>query len=137
MTRKNLLRTSAFFTLFTFVGHTIGLIRPLPEDQTQVLAVYQMMKQTLVPFPMGAPKSIATLMIGANTTLSVLLFLTGVSYLFLATDAVERSSQRQLMLLNISMLAVAITSYFCFFPLPAICTGLATVLGFVAFQKKN
>ncbi len=136
MNRKILLRTSAFFTLFTFVGHTLGLIRPLPEDQTDVLTVYQMMKQTMVPFPMGEPKSIATLMIGANTTLSVLLFLAGISYLFLATDPVERSSQRQLVLLNISMLAVAITSYFCFFPLPTLCTGLAAIFGIVAFRKK-
>jgi hypothetical protein len=137
MTRKTLLRIAASLTLFTFVGHTIGVILPPPQDQVEMNNVYNLMKQTIVLLPMGSQKSIATMMIGANICLSILLFLSGLFYLMLASEDDSALIRRQLWLLNISSLAVAITSFFCFFPVPALCTGLAGLLGIFAMKKST
>jgi uncharacterized iron-regulated membrane protein len=137
MTRKLLLRVAAFFTLFTFAGHTTGVIKGPPAEQTAVTNVYEVMRQTMVNLPMGSPKSIGTLMVGANLCLSVLLLLSGLLFILLSMTKEKPAGQdnRVLLLNSLAMLATAAVSFVCFFPMPAICTGLAGILGLIALRR--
>ena len=87
--------------------------------------------------PMGAPKTIAQLMVGANACLSVFLFVAAAFYFLFAGEKLSPMSRRQLAVLNLGLFVTGIISWICFFPMPAICTGLAGVLGFVAAKSKS
>ncbi len=136
MNRKTLLRIAAGLTLFTFVGHSSTLILPPPQDQVEVVSVYKLMQQTQEVMPMGAIKSIAQIMWGANACTSVLLLLAGLLYISFASEPAG-ANRKQLSLVNLSMLATCAISLLCFFPLPALCTGLAGILGFVSMKAKS
>jgi hypothetical protein len=137
MTSKNLLRIAAGLCLMTFAGHTIGMISPVPPDQVNVQSVYSLMKETVVMMPMGGTKTIATLMVGANACLSVLLFLAAAFYFLFGKQNRSKIDQNQLLILNLAMIAVSVISWLCFFPMPALCTGIAGILGIVASRKDS
>lgn len=131
MSRKLLLRIAAVFVFMTFAGHTMGAIQGPPVEQEAVHTLYQQMQQTMVTFPMGAPKSVATLMLGANYCLSVYLFIAGALFVMLSSSPSTRED-RFVLINSAGMAATAVISLFCFFPMPAACTGLAALLGFAA-----
>jgi hypothetical protein len=137
MSRKLLLRVAAFLTLFTFVGHTFGALSGPKLDQEAAATTFGMMQQTMVPFPFGPDKSIATIMFGANIGLSVYLLLAGLLCIAVSTrkDGSEARDKQVIALNSLGLIAMGVISIFCFFPLPAACTGIAGVLGLVALKK--
>ena len=61
MKRSLLLRVAATLSLITAAGHTVGTFMPVPPEQTQMHATIATMKATMVPMPVGSPKSYADL----------------------------------------------------------------------------
>lgn len=130
MNRKKLLYLAAFFTLFTFAGHTFGTLFPHPPKTVAHGLAITVMENTLVPMPMSPPRSLEQMFYGGNAVISLYLLITG---LFFILSSKPENYVRNLMLLNSGGLAVcAAISVMFFFPLPAVCTGIAAVLGFVA-----
>lgn len=133
MNRKKLLYTAAFFTLFTFVGHSVGTLLPRPPKTEAIRQAQVVMENTMAEFPMGSPRSLATLAYGGNAVGSLYLLVSGILFILLV-----REGSKKILLLNGASLAVcAVVSIIFYFPLPAICTGVAAILGFLASHKKN
>lgn len=137
MSRKLMLRLAAFFTLFTCVGHTIGTIQGFPKDDITVSSVFELMRQTHVTMPFGNPQTFATLLLGANLCVSVFLLVSGLIFVVFSTadGALTNRDKRILLLNSLGMLWTGIICVLCFFPLPAVCTGLAAVFGILASRK--
>jgi hypothetical protein len=137
MSRKLLLRIAAFLTLFTFLGHTFGALSGPPKDQPEMANVLGLMDQTMVSLPM-ATKSISTLMLGANLCLSVLLMLSGLLFVNSSTRTAWTKEDGRILLLNsLAMVATGAISAVCFFPMPAVCTGLAGILGLISLRSRS
>lgn len=132
--KAQLLWAAAVLTLFTFTGHSIGGIKGPPPDQAEAHQVYETMQQTFVTMPFGSPKTLAAMHEGANVCVSFFLLVSGVIFILLAKSkgARTKTENRILVFNSLGMLATGIVSQLVFFPLPAICTGLAGVLGLIA-----
>ena len=137
MSRKVLLRMAAFFTLFVFVGHTIGAIKGPPPDQTNVIEMYETMGQTMVTLPMSTQRSIATMMWGANICLSVYMLVGGLFFIIqsMTKEKTTREGKQILIVNSLGLLVTGVISFFVFFPLPAVCLCLSGILGLVASRK--
>ncbi|MBP9888313.1 MAG: hypothetical protein KBF93_18590 [Leptospiraceae bacterium] len=132
MNKKILLRIAAGLVLFTCVGHTIGTFMPLPPEEVELVKVENAMKSALVPFPIGKSQSFFDILLGANLSLSVFLLITGLSFLFMEDNT--NTTNRKLLLLNsLGLVAIGIISAIYFFPVPAMCTGVAGILGCVVY----
>ena len=124
MNKKILLRIAAGLVLFTCVGHTIGTFMPLPPEEVELVKGENAMKSALVPFPIGKSQSFFDILLGANLSLSVFLLITGLSFLFMEDNT--NTTNRKLLLLNsLGLVAIGIISAIYFFPVPAMCTGVA------------
>lgn len=133
MNRKNLLYAAAFFTLFTFVGHSLGTLLPQEHELASVRQAQTIMESTMVPMPIGAPRSLAQMAYGGNVFISLYLLITG---LFLILSEKQERYVKSLVQLNsVGLIACAIFSAVFYFPLPAICTGLAAALGIAATKR--
>lgn len=93
------------------------------------MAAYEVMMQTLVPMPIGSPKTLFGIMSGANLALSIYLLVAGVFFYLLSKSEFKKVDTQMIALNSLGIGAIAIISGFYFFPLPAICTGIAAVLG--------
>ena len=132
MNKKILLRIAAGLVLFTCIGHTIGTFMPLPPEEVELVKVENAMKSALVPFPIGKSQSFFDILLGANLSLSVFLLITGLSFLFMEDNT--NTTNRKLLLLNsLGLVAIGIISAIYFFPVPAMCTGVAGILGCVVY----
>jgi hypothetical protein len=130
---KNLLYTAAFFVLVTFLGHTAGVILPKPQTTEALITTQELMKQTMVPLPMGSPRSLMELMLGANIFLSIYLLVSSLLFILLAK---QNAPDKKILFLNSAGLAVgAVVCVFYFFPIPALGTGLGALFGFIAWRK--
>jgi hypothetical protein len=133
--RKNLLRIAAFLVLFTCAGHTYGTFAPIPADQPEMIKIVEQMKVVMIPMPMGTPKSYMQILDGNNLSVSLYLFVTGLIFLALSRQAPGGADNVVLAITSTGMAAVAILSAVYFFPLPAICTGIAALAGFWALRN--
>ena len=115
MNKKILLRIAAGLVLFTCVGHTIGTFMP----------------------PVGKSQSFFDILFGANIGLSVYLFVSGISLILISSEEKFHSTSKRLLFLeSLGLLALAVISVLYFFPVPAICTGIAGVLGlFISIRQ--
>lgn len=132
--RPILLRVAAFLVLFTCAGHTYGTLAPIPPDQTQMIATLEQMKTTMIPMPLGSPKSYGQILDGTNLSVSVYLLITGLILLALSRNRAAGADTAVLLITSVGLLLVAGLSAVYFFPLPAICTGVAALLGFAALK---
>ncbi len=137
MRRANLLlRIAGALTLFTFLGHTAGTFMPVPPEQAEVARTTAVMKATLVPMPIGRAQSFSDLFRGNNLAVSLYLLVAGLSFFFFSgKDGLAGGGRRHLLLHSAGMAALALISAVYFFPLPAVCTGIAALLGFIAAKK--
>ncbi|MBP7281734.1 MAG: hypothetical protein KBA66_09170 [Leptospiraceae bacterium] len=137
MNKKILLRIAAGLVLFTCVGHTIGTFMPLPPEEVELVKVENAMKSALVPFPVGKSQSFFDILFGANIGLSVYLFVSGISLILISSEEKFHSTSKRLLFLeSLGLLALAVISVLYFFPVPAICTGIAGVLGlFISIRQ--
>jgi len=129
-TNKALLGTAAFFTLVTCAGHTMGTFMPVPPEQADVVAGLEVMQRTMVPMPVGAARSFATLLDGNSIGLSIWMLVSGL--MFIAAARAARPDKVSLALNSAGMGALALLSAFYFFPVPAACLAVAAVAGGVA-----
>ncbi|KAB2935180.1 MAG: hypothetical protein F9K24_00195 [Leptonema illini] len=129
--QKTLLRIAAFLTLFTAAGHTAGTFMPIPTEQVGLIAAYRTMAETMIPMPIGSPQSIADVFFGNNLVTSLFLLIAGLHLIFAFPE------RRSLLLLGTGLGAIALISAVYFFPLPAICTGLASVLTIAAARQTD
>lgn len=129
---------ASFFTLFTFIGHSIGVISNRALEEMPAFATYQIMKSTEVKFPMGFSRNIATLMAGSNLCLSVSLLIAGLICIVFARTAVWTSRDNSVVLINSAgLFLTGIISAFCFFPVPAVCLILAAATSTAAVYSKS
>lgn len=137
MNKKILLRIAAGLVLFTCVGHTVGTFMPLPPEEVELVKTENAMKTALVPFPIGKSQSFFAILLGANISLSVFLLITGLSFLLFSTADNTNTTIRKLLLLNsLGLIAVGIISGMYFFPVPALCTGVAGILGCIIYFRE-
>lgn len=129
---------AAFFALFTFVGHSIGVISNRALEEVPAFATYQLMKHTTVSFPMGFTRDIATLMLGSNLCLSVYLLIAGLMCVVFGKKAEWSSHDKILVILNsFGLLLTGVISAYFFFPVPAACLVLAAASSAVAITAKS
>lgn len=132
MSRTLLLRIAAFLVLFTCAGHTMGTFMPVPPEQTRMLETIEIMKGTMIPMPLGSPKSYWEVFHGNNVGMSLFLLVTGIAFILLSRAANNAPIE---VLLSLGMLGLCVISALYFFPVPAICTGVAGLLGIAAAKK--
>lgn len=133
MNRKRLLIIAAFFTLFTFIGHSIGTLIPQEPETEFLRQAEEIMDRVQVEMPFGSPRTLGQMAYGGNAFISLYLLVSG---LFFILSAKNENFVKNLVLLNSAGLAAcAIISALFFFPLPAICTGISAVLGFLAARR--
>jgi hypothetical protein len=136
MKTTSLLKLASFFFFFTFLGHTIGIFLPIPEEQISLLQVTESMKLTHIPFPIGKPKSYYSVFLGNNLITSLALFLIGAQLLLLSFKTEYNSFDKNLLiLLAFSACFISIISHLFFFPLPAICTALGNILILITYFR--
>lgn len=130
-----LLRLAGALTLFTCLGHTAGTFMPIPAEQAEVAKTAAIMKATAVPMPIGRAQNYGNLFLGTNLAVSLYLLIAGMAFfLFAGQDGLEGAARRQLTLTSVGLAGMAMISAIYFFPLPAACTGLAAILGFIAVK---
>ncbi|HMV45528.1 MAG TPA: hypothetical protein PK079_18245 [Leptospiraceae bacterium] len=130
MNKKIILRIAAGLVLFTCLGHTIGIFMPLPPEEVELIKIEDAMKTALVPMPIGKKQSFFDLLLGSNIGLSVYLLVSGISLILISSEEKLQSSNKQILKLeSLGLLALSVISIFYFFPIPAICTGIAGILG--------
>ena len=88
------------------------------------------MQRTMVPMPVGAARSFATLLDGNSIGLSIWMLVSGL--MFIAAARAARPDKVSLALNSAGMGALALLSAFYFFPVPAACLAVAAVAGGVA-----
>lgn len=135
MRRALLLRIAAFLSLLTAVGHTIGTFMPIPTEQVQVQAAVEVMKSTLVPMPVGAPKSYMQILDGNNLRTTLLLLLCGALLLGVARAERSPAVDRVVLSTSIALGGVAVLSFVYFFPIPGVFTATAAALGLYAHAR--
>jgi hypothetical protein len=135
MSRLLLLRIAASLSLFTAFGHTAGIFMPVPPEHTEVLALLDAMKRTMVTLPMGTLRSAEALLDGANFCASVVLALCAAVLFAVATAKNEPVIDRVILLNGVALLSLSVISAIYFFPAPTICTGLAGVLAIWAATR--
>jgi hypothetical protein len=129
---KLLLRIGAALLFITCAGHTVGTFMEIPAEQTEVARAAQVMEQTLVPMPIGRAQSYADIFFGNNVTVSVYLLITAVSFvLFSLPGGLDGAGRRLLATASAGVAALSVISLLYFFPVPAVCTGLAALAGFI------
>src|SRR5688572_16148391 len=129
------LRIAAVLVLFTCAGHTFGTFAPVPPDQTAVAIAVETMRSTLVPMPFGRPQSYEALFLGTNLCVSVFLLVTGLVFFALAKDPAAGAGKAVLLITSVGMAVAAVLCAIFFFPLPAICTGVAALIGLSVAAK--
>ncbi|TGK49503.1 LIC_13387 family protein [Leptospira bouyouniensis] len=134
MNQKSLFLKIAFgLVLFTCFGHTMGTFMKIPPEQVAVANAQMVLENTMVPLPMGFQKSFADIFLGNNISVSVYLLITGIIFLVISGAKQFDPIVKKLLLINsFGMAMLSVISILYFFPLPAICTGLAAVFGFVS-----
>ncbi len=133
MSRTILLRIAAFLVLFTCAGHTMGSFMPIPPEQTKMLETVAAMKDTMIPMPMGSPKTYWQVFHGNNVGMSLFLLVSGALFILLSRDGKADAGSQAV--LSLGMIGLGIISALYFFPLPAICTGVAGALGLLALRR--
>jgi len=128
MNRSLLLRIAATFSLITAVGHTVGTFMPVPPEQTQMHTTIAIMKATMIPMPVGSPRSYMQVLDGNNICTSLFLLLCTGLLFTLAKAERERSTDQVLLLTAIALGGISLISFVYFFPVPGVCTGLAAIL---------
>ena len=135
MNAKKLLLSASVLTLTTFLGHTAGLFMSTPQEQTERLQIFELMKKPVILMPMGGIKSFQEVLLGANASLSVYLLVTAVC-LFLFAKNNSAQSRAQIIVHCLGMLGVAALSARFFFPMPAIFLTLGAILGLFSLKAK-
>ncbi|XGC80661.1 hypothetical protein ACES2L_15140 [Bdellovibrio bacteriovorus] len=133
MDRKKLLYIAAFFTLFTFVGHSFGTLLPQEPATEAIRNVQAAMNSTALAMPFGAPKTFAQMYYGGNVFISLYLLVSGLLLILLSKAG--NYNKNILVLNSAGLLGCAVISFFFFFPLPAICTAISAILGIAAARR--
>ncbi|HNO22532.1 MAG TPA: hypothetical protein PKK94_06105 [Leptospiraceae bacterium] len=138
MKTKIMLRVAMGLVLFTLIGHTVGTFMKVPAEQTEVAKTVEIMKTTLVPMPVGSPKSYSEIFLGTNLTVSLFLFVSGICFWISSSEGGLDGKGKVFLAVNsFGAAMLSLISFLYFFPLPAICTGIAAVLGFLVYSKKQ
>lgn len=135
MTRKTLLRIAAALCLLTCLGHTVGTFMPIPDDQTAMKETVSIMQRTMIPMPVGSPRSYMQILDGNNLCTSLLLLLLGAWLLTMAAAAKNALTDRSVAIAASALAGFAVISAAYFFPLPVVFTGLASALSFLALRR--
>lgn len=129
-----LLRIAGGLCVFVCLGHTAGTFMSIPASEVEVTKTAAAMKTTLVPMPIGKPQSYADLFLGTNLSVSLFLVVLALGFFFASGDSGLTGHRRKFLLLMIfGCVGLSAVSALYFFPLPAICTGTASLLGLVAY----
>lgn len=137
MNRALLLRIAAALSLITAIGHTAGTFMPVPPEQTQMHATIATMKATMVPMPVGSPKSYMQILDGNNLCTSLLLLLCAGLLVAVANTGSEKATRRVVLLTALSLAGISVISFVYFFPVPGVFTGLAAILALTSLGDRT
>jgi hypothetical protein len=138
MSCKWILRIAGVLCLMTSAAHLIGTLMEIPAEQVAMLQTVEMMKQTMIPMPVGEARSYMDVLNGNNYCTSILLLLCGWLLFIVAKNPHERLSRSIITIIAFCLLGFAIISGVYFFPVPTVFTGVAGVLALVArFKHKQ
>lgn len=133
-----LLRIAGGLALFVCLGHTAGTFMPIPPAQVEVAKTAALMKITLVPMPLGKAQSYADIFLGNNISVSLFLLVTALGLFILSGQGgLAGQGRRLLVVLSLGMAGLSAVSALYFFPLPAVCSGVAAILGFIAARSPS
>lgn len=126
MKPKVLLRIAAILMLLHTLGHTIGVLTWTQAPTPAMAAVINAMQSTHFDFG-GKSVTLGAFFSGYGITMIFVLLFISILLWLLSTDTENKLSNRLLMPLILLLLAMAITEFIYFFPVPAVLTGLAGV----------
>lgn len=133
MNRSRLIYLGAAFAAFTCLIHLIGTFMPVPPEQTAVIAAVETMRDTLVPMPVGSARSYMQILNGNNYGTALLLLICAVQLIAIAKLPNSDATNRTLLIATFGLAGFTIISATHFFPIPALLTGIATLLCIAAF----
>lgn len=131
-TRPVLIRIAALLALVTAVGHLVGTLMAIPPEQTAMLATVETMKATLVPMPVGAPRTYMQIFDGNNFCTTLFLAVCAAQLFAVAAAPRNAYTDRVLLITALGLAAMAVISAIFFFPAPALFTVVASGLGLLA-----
>jgi hypothetical protein len=132
--RKVTLRIAAGLVLFTCLGHTAGTLMEVPAEQVAMRETIAVMQKTMVPMPMGAPRSYMQILDGNNLCVCLFLLVIGVQMWMLSSHEAGAMGRRLVKLNSLGLAICLVLAAVYFFPLPAACLGLAALLGLLSLQ---
>lgn len=133
--KASLLKISFALAILTCLGHTAGTLMDIPKEQIEVSNTYSIMKQTMVPMPIGKSQNFADIFFGNNIIVSCFLLISGLIYFILSNAQKLDGDLRKILIINnLGMATISIISFLYFFPIPAVFTGLGSILGFIAIK---
>jgi hypothetical protein len=137
MNRPLLARIAATLVLITCLGHTIGTFMEVPPEQAAMHKAIAVMKSTMVPMPVGSPRSYMQILDGNNLCTSLLLLLCGTQLLAVAGLPSSAATNRLIFTIAVALAGIAAISALYFFPVPAAFTALASMLSFIASTRRH
>lgn len=137
MSRPILIYISAFFVLITCLSHMVGTLMEIPENQLAMRETVEIMENTMVPMPIGEPRSYMEILDGNNFVTSLFLFVCSIQLISIARLPVDSITDRILLFNAVGLCGFSIISGFYFFPIPSIFTGISAFLCCIAIISKN
>jgi len=87
---------------------------------------------TMVPMPVGSARSYMEILDGNNFCTSLFLLLCAALLFGVASAAREKTVDRVVLLTALSLLGFSAISFFYFFPMPGVFTGIGAILALMA-----
>ena len=108
---------------------------PIPDEQVAMKETVSIMERTMIPMPVGSPRSYMQILDGNNLCTSLLLLMLGAWLLTMAAAAKNAITDRSVAIAAFALAGFAVISAAYFFPLPVVFTGLASALSFLALRR--
>jgi hypothetical protein len=107
----------------------------VPPEQTAMHATIASMKATIVPMPVGAPRSYMQILDGNNICTALFLLLCAVLLYAIAGLPSACATNRVLVITVIALASFTVISAIYFFPVPSVFTGIAAGLSIIARSR--
>lgn len=137
MNRPLLIRIAATLVLITSLGHIIGTFMKVPPEQVAMHQTIAIMKATMIPMPVGAPRSYMQILDGNNLCTSLFLLLCGAQLFAISNLPNSPATNRTMVIITLGLTGFAVISAMYFFPVPTVFTGLAVILSVIARSRPD
>lgn len=116
-----MLKIAGILVMFDAAIFFSGVLVQIPPEQTEVIKAAAVMKATIVPMPIGAPKTYADIFLGTNIIVALFLLLNGVTL-------VLKPSRKAALITALGLIVFGVVAYYKFLIITAVIAMVSGLL---------